>query len=110
METTTTVAMNGRETQIGTLPKRSLQMNFTPTKTSTTERPRLRYTKRFIKPASMKYRARRPRMAKASEVQTTKVLVVIAKIAGIESTAKTTSVVSTAIRTARSGVAISLLR
>jgi len=68
METTTTVAMNGRETQIGTFPKRSLQMNFAPTKTSTTESPRLRYTKRCIKPASMKYKARSPRMAKALEV------------------------------------------
>src|SRR4028119_675771 len=103
METATTVAMNGRETQIGTFPNRSLQMNFTPTKTSTTESPTLRYTKRCIKPASMKYNARRPRMAKAFEVQTTKVLVVIANIAGMESTAKTTSVVSTAIRTARRG-------
>lgn len=98
METATTIATNGRETQIGTFPKRSLLMNFTPTKTSTTESPRLRYTKRCIKSASMKYKARRPRMVKALEVQTTKVLVVIAKIAGMESTAKTTSVVSTAIR------------
>src|SRR5215210_1791938 len=100
METVTTVAMNGSETQIGTLPNRSETMNFAPTKTSTTESPRLRYTKRCIKPASMKYKARRPRMAKALEVQTTNVSVVIAKIAGMESTANTTSVVSTAINTA----------
>src|ERR671911_1418208 len=108
METATTVAMNGRETQIGTFPKRSLQMNFTPTKTSTTESLMLKYTKRCIRPASIKYKARKPRMAKALEVHTTKVSVVIAKIAGIESTAKTTSVDSTAIRTASSGVAMSL--
>jgi hypothetical protein len=68
METVTSTAMNGKEIQIGTFPKRSLQINFASTKTSSTENPRLRCTKRCIKLASIKYRARRPRMAKALDV------------------------------------------
>jgi hypothetical protein len=40
----------------------------------------------------------RPRIAKEFEVQTTNVLVVMAKIAGMESTANMTSVVSTLAR------------
>jgi len=53
----------------------------------------------------MKYRARRPKIAKAFDVKTRNGSSVTAKIAGIESTAKMMSVVSTSTRTARSGVA-----
>jgi hypothetical protein len=56
-------------------------------------------------PASRKYRARRPRIANAFDVNTKKVSEVTAKIAGIESTAKITSVVSTTTSTASNGVA-----
>ena len=56
----------------------------------------------------MKYSGRKPKTAKALALQTTKGLVVIAKIAGMESTAKTKSVVPTTTTTANSGVARSL--
>jgi hypothetical protein len=39
METATTVAIHGRETQIGTLPIKSEIMNFTPTKIRRMEIP-----------------------------------------------------------------------
>lgn len=56
-------------------------------------------------PASRKYSARKPRMAKALDVKTRNGSVVTAKMAGMESTAKSTSVVSTTTRAASSGVA-----
>jgi hypothetical protein len=59
-------------------------------------------------PARRKYRARNPRMANAFEVKTRNGSSVTAKIAGIESTANTTSVLSMATRTASIGVATHL--
>ena len=56
-------------------------------------------------PASRKYSARMPSSANTFEVKTTNVSVVTARIAGIESTAKITSVVSIMIRASSSGVA-----
>jgi hypothetical protein len=76
-----------------------------PTKTRTAANPSFRYTKRVIIPARRKYRARTPRMAKAFDVNTRNGSSVTAKIAGMESTANTTSVVSPATSTASIGVA-----
>jgi hypothetical protein len=45
IETSTTVAMKGKETQIGTLPTMSEMRNFAPTKTRTIERLIWRSTK-----------------------------------------------------------------
>ena len=59
----------------------------------------------FIIPARAKYSDRRPRIANTFDVYTIKELVVMAKMAGIESTAKTRSVVSTTMRTMNSSVA-----
>ena len=56
-------------------------------------------------PASTKYSERRPRIAKMFEVKTMNGSRVTAKMAGIESTAKTTSVASTTTSTRSSGVA-----
>ena len=56
-------------------------------------------------PARQKYSARSPRMAKAFEANTMNGSRLTARIAGIESTANTTSVVSIRISTANSGVA-----
>ena len=61
--------------------------------------------KRSAMSASRKYIARRPRIAKTFEVSTMNGSVVIAKIAGIESTAKIRSVISTRTSTRNSGVA-----
>ena len=41
----------------------SVSSIFTPTNTSTTASPSLRYVKRWIMPASRKYSARSPRIA-----------------------------------------------
>jgi len=56
-------------------------------------------------PANEKNKDRNPRMAKAFDVKTIKVSVVIASMAGTESTANMISVVSTRIRTKNRGVA-----
>jgi len=56
-------------------------------------------------PASMKYMARRPRIANTFEVSTMKGSIVMAKIAGIESTANTTSTMPIRRITTNSGVA-----
>ena len=57
-------------------------------------------------PASRKYIARRPRIAKTFDVSTMNGSIVIAKIAGIESTAKITSTMPISRITTNSGVAI----
>ena len=61
--------------------------------------------KRSAMSASRKYIARRPRIAKTFDVSTMNGSVVIAKIAGIESTAKMRSETSTSTSTRNSGVA-----
>lgn len=59
-------------------------------------------------PLSRKYSDRSPKMAKALELNTMNCSWLTARIAGMESTANTTSVVSTMISTASSGVATRL--
>jgi len=58
----------------------------------------------FIIAAKTKYKDLRPRIAKILDVNTIKESVVTEKIAGIESTANITSVVSITIRTMNNGV------
>lgn len=55
-------------------------------------------------PAKAKYKDLKPKIAKILDVKTINESVVIAKIAGIESIAKITSVNSTAMRVRNSGV------
>ena len=57
-------------------------------------------------PASMKYIARRPRIAKTFDVSTMNGSIVIAKMAGMESTANTMSTMPISRITTNSGVAI----
>ena len=59
-------------------------------------------------PARAKYSDRRPRMAKTLLVNTRNGSAVMAKMAGIESTAKIRSVVSTMTRAKANGVSISV--
>ena len=79
-----------------------------PIKLNTKAKPYLRKIKRSAKSASKKYMARRPKMAKMLEVRTMKGSVVTAKIAGMLSTAKMTSLNSIIINTSKSGVAMRL--
>ena len=65
----------------------------------------LMYLNIIIKPAIAKYSERRPRMANAFDVKTMNGSCVTAKIAGIESTANTTSAKSTSSSVTNSGVA-----
>ena len=58
-----------------------------------------------MSPATAKYSERRPRIANAFEVNTRNGSRVTARIAGIESTANTTSVNSTITRATNNGVA-----
>ncbi|MND52448.1 hypothetical protein D3C80_434610 [compost metagenome] len=68
-------------------------------------RPYFSRAKRSATPASRKYMARRPMMAKMLEVSTMKGSVVTAKMAGMLSTAKMRSLTSTSTRMSSSGVA-----
>ena len=63
------------------------------------------YLNIIISPAIAKYSERRPRIANAFEVKTMNGSCVTAKIAGIESTANTTSAKSTSSSVTNSGVA-----
>jgi hypothetical protein len=76
-----------------------------PTKISTTPRPYLRKRNLCMIPARRKKSARKPRIAKIFEVNTISGSLVIAKMAGTESTAKTMSVISMNTRHTKSGVA-----
>ncbi|KAG0914151.1 hypothetical protein G6F31_021422 [Rhizopus arrhizus] len=75
-----------------------------PMKPSTSARPYGSRWKRSAMPASRKNIARRPSTANTLEVSTMNGSVVIAKIAGMLSTAKITSVTAIRISTANSGV------
>ena len=75
-------------------------------KTSSSAMPGFRYTNRSAEPASRKYSARRPRTAKALEVNTTNRSLVTPNTAGIESSANTTSVTAMATRATSRGVAM----
>ena len=75
-----------------------------PMNTSTIARPYLSMWKRSATSTSRKYRARKPMMANRFDVKTMNGSVVMAKIAGIESTANTRSVTSIRISTRNSGV------
>jgi hypothetical protein len=79
-----------RDQLIGNLPPKASfnQDIFNPTKTKTRPNPYLRYLNLFTIPASIKYIARRPRIANIFDVKTISGSFVIAKIAGTESTAK----------------------
>ena len=85
--------------------KTSISIILTPTNISTTARPYFNKENRSAMSASRKYIARRPRIAKTLDVSTMNGSVVIAKMAGIESTAKIRSVISTSTSTRNSGVA-----
>ena len=71
---------------------------FSPIKVRTKASPYFRYGKRSARSASRKKNVRKPSIAKIFEVYTKKRSVVIPKIAGIESTAKTRSVNSITIK------------
>ena len=70
--------------------------------------PYLKYWKISIIPASAKYRARSPKIAKTFEVYTINGSLEIPKIAGIESTANITSVDSITTKTNNNNVAYTL--
>jgi hypothetical protein len=80
-------------------------INFTPINIKMIESPRDRYTKRSKSPFTRKYKARRPRSAKALAEKTKKVSDVTPKVAGIESRAKSKSVDAIATMTINIGVA-----
>ena len=72
---------------------------FVPTNIKTKAKPNFNKWKRFVISANKKYKARKPIIAKIFEVNTMNGSVVTAKIAGIESTANTTSEISIKINT-----------
>ena len=92
---------------IGNLPpNKSLSHTiFNPTKISTTASPYFNMWNLSIAPASIKYRARKPRIAKVFDVKTINGSFVSAKMAGTESTAKMTSVASKKSSATNKGVA-----
>ena len=96
-----------REMEIGICTQCIISI-LIPIKLNTKAKPYLRKIKRSAKSASKKYMARRPKMAKMLEVRTMKGSVVTAKIAGMLSTAKMTSLNSIIINTSKSGVAMRL--
>ena len=79
---------------------------FNPTNPRIAASDTLRYRNFAIALDSAKYSERSPRIAKTLLVKTMNGSVVIAKIAGMESTAKMRSVVSTSTRETASGVSI----
>src|ERR1035437_1823941 len=82
---------------------------FKPTKVRTNARPTLRKRKYPIIPAMAKYSDRKPNIAKMLEVYTMNVLLLIARTAGILSTANMRSEDSNIRRTRNKGVAYNFL-
>jgi hypothetical protein len=80
-----------------------------PTKESTIANPTLRNLNNPIIPETAKYRERNPNIANMFDVYTINVSLLIARIAGMLSTAKIRSVDSTTSNTRNKGVATSLL-
>src|SRR5687767_14357448 len=102
MAVVSVTTMNPSDAHMGTWTQWLISI-LMPMNTRTADNPSWRYWNRDIIFASRKYNARRPRIAKAFDVKTRKALRVTPKIAGIESTANTMSVVSTTTSTANSG-------
>ncbi len=98
------VAITVNEIAVG-MCQISISNIFTPIKVKITARPYCSKLNFSATPDNRKYIARRPKIANKFDVKTMKGSVVTAKIAGILSTAKITSLSSTIINTSSSGVA-----
>ena len=104
MDVAIITATTDKDKAVGIL-NRSISIILIPINTNTKAKPYFSKLKRSAISANRKYIERKPKIAKIFEVKTINGSVVIAKIAGIESTAKIRSENSTSTSTKNSGVA-----
>jgi hypothetical protein len=95
-----------RDQEIGNLPPNASlsQAILRPTNININPRPYFKYVNMGISPPIIKYMDLRPKMANILDEKTINGSLVIAKIAGTESTAKIISVNSTTMRAKNNGV------